>query len=245
MDQTSAHTDKAKTALILGVVFSVAVSALPQPYYGWVAWPLMLLSTLFHEMGHGIAALLGGGSFHKFVMYADGSGVATTSGSGGALASAFTAAGGLVGPAVVAGLLFWLGRRQKGGTIGLGILAAVSALALLLVVRNGFGLVFVGAFAAICAAFAFFTAPSTARVALLFLGVQLALSVFSRGDYLFMQYAHTGSGVMDSDTQNMADALLLPYWFWGLACGAFSILVLFLGLRPFFKKDASFSQGRI
>src|SRR5262245_22852476 len=132
MDQKGAHNDKARTALILGVVFSVAVSALPQPYYGWIAWPLMFFLTFFHEMGHGVAALLGGGSFHSFVMYADGSGVAQTSSSGGALVSAFISAGGLVGFVVVAGFLFWLGRREKGGTFGLGGLAIVSALALLL-----------------------------------------------------------------------------------------------------------------
>jgi hypothetical protein len=229
---------RARTALLIGVAVSVAVSFLPHPYYGWVAWPLMLLSTLFHEMGHGIAAVLTGNVFDSFVMFANGSGVASIASSGGRIDSAIISAGGLVGPAMVAMLLFWLGRsetRSKQALLGLG---AALLLSLLLVVRNGFGLVFVGGFAAICLAIALFTSASTARVAVLFLGVQLALSVFSRGDYLFMKEANTSAGVMPSDVSNMASALFLPYWFWGAACGAFSLFVLYLGLRPFFGKDS-------
>jgi hypothetical protein len=229
----------AKTALLIGVAASIAVLFLPHPYYGWVAWPLMLLSTLFHEMGHGIAAVLTGNSFNSFQMWGDGSGLASISSSGGRIESAIISAGGLVGPAMVAMLLFWLGKREQGGKRGLLGLSIALALALLLVVRNPFGFVFIGVFAAVCLGIALFTSLSTARVALLFLGVQLSLSVFSRGDYLFVKEANTSAGVFPSDVANMATALFLPYWFWGAACGAFSLFVLFLGLRPFFSKNSA------
>jgi membrane-associated phospholipid phosphatase len=64
-----------------------------------------------------------------------------------------------------------------------------------------------------------------------FLGVQLALSVFSRADYLFTQGVSNPSGVFPSDVTRMQTALFLPYWFWGLVCGAFSVLVLIYGVR--------------
>jgi hypothetical protein len=68
-----------------------------------------------------------------------------------------------------------------------------------------------------------------------FLSTQLALSVFSRGDYLFTEVAQTGMGAMPSDTAQMATALGGPYWLWGLACGAFSITVLAAGVLWFLR----------
>ena len=64
------------------------------------------------------------------------------------------------------------------------------------------------------------------RFTLVFLAVQLALSVFSRSDYLFTSVARTGAGPMPSDVAQMASALFLPFWFWGAACGALSLAVL-------------------
>jgi hypothetical protein len=73
------------------------------------------------------------------------------------------------------------------------------------------------------------------QVALVFFSTQLAASVFSRGDYLFMEYAQTAEGQMPSDVSQMADALVGPFWLWGGACGLFSVLVLSLGLWVFFR----------
>ncbi|MCA9556873.1 MAG: M50 family metallopeptidase, partial [Myxococcales bacterium] len=100
-----------------------------------------------------------------------------------------------------------------------------------------FGLAFVGASAAACLLIAFKAKPWVSQIAVVFLSVQPAFSVFSRGDYLFMQYANTGSGTMPSDVQKMADALFLPYWFWGAACGLISVAVLLIGLRVFFRAN--------
>ena len=74
-----------------------------------------------------------------------------------------------------------------------------------------------------------------AQVALALMAVQLSLSVFSRADYLFTESAGTGP----SDVAQMADALLLPYWFWGFVCGAFSVFVLVVGIRAFLGARAS------
>ena len=54
-------------------------------------------------------------------------------------------------------------------------------------------------------------APTFSQTALLLLAVQLALSVFSRGDYLFTNVALTSAGPMPSDVAVMSDALFLPY----------------------------------
>ena len=77
--------------------------------------------------------------------------------------------------------------------------------------------------------------PRGAQTVVILLAVQLALSVFSRSDYLFTRTALTSAGRRPSDVAVMADALFLPYWFWGASCGALSVAILFLGFRIFFR----------
>ena len=196
----------------------------------WVWWPVMLLSTLAHELGHGVAAVIVGGDFVSLQMFADGSGVAATAHSGGRTARALVSAGGLVGPAIVASGLFFFARTERRARIALGALAGVLVLATLLVVRNLFGIAFVLVVSGVLVAIMRFGSAWVARFGLLFLAVQLALSVFSRGDYLFTSVARTGAGDMPSDVARIADALFLPYWMWGGLCGLFSVAVLVLGL---------------
>lgn len=228
------HRDQAAAFLVGSIIVTVLLYHVI-PYGRTIGYPLMLLSTLVHEMGHGIAAMLMGGSFEKFEMFADGSGVAYSRGAFGRFGRAFISAGGLVGPALVGGVGFIIGRTPKGARVGLAISGALLVLSVILVVRSGFGILFVGATAAICLAIAIKGKPWVSQVAVVFLAVQLALSVFSRGDYLFTQWANTANGRMPSDVQQMSEALFLPYWFWGGLCGLISVAVLLLGLRIFFR----------
>ncbi len=120
---------------------ALLTAALPHvPIVHWAWWPLNLLSTLAHELGHGVAALLVGGHFDHLVVYADGSGVAVTATSGGRIARAVVAAGGLVGPAVAAAGMFLLARTQRHARVALAVTAGLLLLVLLLVVRNLFGI---------------------------------------------------------------------------------------------------------
>lgn len=238
---TDISDDQARQAALF-LVGSIIVTVLLYyviPYGRQIGRPLMLLSTLAHEMGHGIAGVLVGGTFVKFEMWWDGSGVATSSGNFGRLASAFISAGGLVGPAIVAAIGFAVGRTPKGARNALWVFGIGLILANILVVRNFTGIVFVAAVAGVCLFVAAKGKPWVSQLTLLFIASQLALSVFSRSDYLFTATANTASGPMPSDVANMADNLFLPYWFWGAACGLFSIAVLWVGLRAFFGSEQS------
>ncbi|MCA9600503.1 MAG: M50 family metallopeptidase [Polyangiales bacterium] len=218
------------------LVASLAVPAIlyAVPHGRLIAYPLVLLSTLVHELGHGVTAVLVGGHFHRFFLYADASGMAQVS-VGGRLASAMVAAGGLVGPACAAAVGFWVSTNPKRSRIALGVVAVVLATIVVLYVRNLFGVMFVSACSFVAAVIAFRARPVVAELAVVFVSVQLALSVFSRGDYLFTPVARTDQGVSPSDVANMATALWLPYWFWGALCAAFSVTVLALGLRRFLR----------
>lgn len=209
------------------VVLTIALYVVPYGHY--VAYPLVLLSTYAHEMGHGLTALVVGGEFESFVMAPDGSGLAYLRIPDNRLAHAATSAGGLIGPALLAAAFFAAARRSKTAHVGLLVFGAATLLSVVAVVRSPFGWLFVGLLGAGCLYLGLESTPRVAQAVLAFLAVQLSLSVFSRGDYLFTETAGAGP----SDVAQMAQALWMPYWFWGVVCGAISVLVLLLGIRTF------------
>jgi hypothetical protein len=227
---------RARTALFFSVALTLLVYILPLG--ALISYPLVLLSTLAHELGHGIAAMMVGCRFEQFVLYSDGSGAAVTSGNPGRIAQAFISAGGLMGPSIAAAGCFYAGRNGRTARTTLMTVGALLAVALVVVIRNAFGWFFVAAVAAVCLYTAAKAKEDTAQLVVLFVGVQLALSVFSRSDYLFTNVAVTATGNGPSDVAKMADALFLPYWMWGLVCGGFSVWVLWRGLHAFIKDTA-------
>lgn len=228
-----ARRRRAKHALWLSIGLTGLLYVIPLG--GFVAYPLMLFSTLVHELGHGLTALVVGGSFERMVIFSDGSGVATHGGLGAdaTVARALVSAGGLLGPAIVGALAFALARTGRLSRAALAGAAVFLAIMMAAFIRNPFGLVFTGLVVAGLGWTAWRRSADTAQVVLVFLAIQMSLSVFSRGDYLFVSEAHTGAGVMPSDTAHMALALGGTYWLWGLACGVFSVLVLGLGVWAF------------
>ncbi len=225
--------NRARVVLLVSLVLTAILYIVP---YGRVlAYPLMLLSTLAHEMGHGLTAFLLGGTFERFSMWQDGSGVAVWSGEVGRLGRAVIAAGGLVGPAVAAAIGFAAGRTVRGARICLFCIVGILAIAELLVVRGFFGWFFVAIVGVGCLLVAAKGSGEVMQLVLVFLAVQLALSVFSRGEYLFTPLAETATGTMLSDVGHIAAALWLPYWFWGGVCGAISVVVLVYGVKVYWR----------
>jgi hypothetical protein len=169
--------------------------------------------------------------------------VASHRGSGGGSVRALTAAGGLVGPAVVAAMAFMAGRSARGARVFLLTIGLALAITLALVVRNGFGVVFTGAVVVAALGLGVRGSAGTAQLGCVFLATQLALSVFSRADYLFTDVAVTGGGTMPSDTAVIAASVGGAYWMWGLACGAFSLAVLGAGAAWFLRVLADPAPG--
>jgi hypothetical protein len=215
---------------------SLAVTALLYAFPAGriLAWPLVFVSTLAHELGHGLAAVTLGGRFESLVIRADASGAAAWSGSFSRLGVATVAAAGLVGPALAAFVLLAVGRVPRRAPVLLACLAVGLLLVALLVVRNAFGWWFTVLLASMCAVVAW-RVPRMSQGLVVFLAVQLALSVYSRSDYLFTKAAVSSAGTGPSDVAVMASALFLPYWFWGALCGAVSLLLRYLGARAFFR----------
>jgi hypothetical protein len=230
-------------AVVAVAVAAVIVLVLPHvPVASLLVRPLVWLSTLAHEGGHGVGAMLVGGTFKSLEIWPDASGVATSSYDASVpVRRAVVAAGGLLGPAVVAVLLLWLGLSARLARAGV-VVAALASLALLSV-TTGFATLLVLAFAAACVAVAVVSSSSSplslARLFLLVLAVDLSLSVFSRADYLFVGEAQTGGGTMPSDVAQVAMALGGHYLLWGALIGLGSVLLLALGLLGFFAGDTA------
>lgn len=225
----------ATVALGAAAGLSLLLHLLPAwiPALAWLGWPLTLLSTLFHELGHGFAALLVGGGFETLRIYPDASGVATTLSDGSRPMRAAIAAGGPLAPPLFALLLFIGARHERSARVALWLLAALLAASLVLWVRGLFGIGFVLVLLALLAAFAAMASARLAQIVTCFLAIELSLAAFARADYLFAAEARTGLGTMPSDTAQIAQALLLPHWVWGGAIALVSLLVLCLGLLAF------------
>lgn len=226
----------ARTVLVASAAATLLLYNIPV-FGSILARPLVLLSTLAHEMGHGLTALILGGRFLRLQMWADGAGVAEIDLTGfGRIREALSSAGGLVGPSIAAAICFFLGRTGRGSRsclLGLGIFLVAAEV---LVVRNLFGFFFIGAVAALCFLARSRLSPDGAQLAVVFVAVQLALSVFSRADYLFTKGAVNPTGSFPSDVMRMQHALFLPYWFWGALCGAFSVAVLVWGIGIYWRR---------
>lgn len=200
------------------------------PYGRQLLYPLTLLATYAHELGHGLTAVLMGFELEQLYLHADGSGLAAWRGNPSPAATALIAAGGLVGPAMVGSALLVLSRSLRSGRALLAVLALLVAVTVVLWVRNGFGIAFLLAAAAGLGLAAKALPDSAASFVLHMVAVSLCLSWFSNLDYLFSAYAWVDGTRHPSDTAVMAEALWLPYWFWGGVVAVFTCTVALLGV---------------
>lgn len=218
-----------RAVLVLAAVVTAVLWQIPT-YGDLVLYPFTLLATFAHEMGHGLTALLLGGRFESFVLYPDGSGLAAWRGDLGRVGRALVAAGGLVGPSVAGASLLALSRRPSRAPFLLYGLGGAMLLAAVAVARSPFAVLFVAVTGVSFIVVARRAAVGWANFVVQLLGVQLCVALFQDVSYMFSPGGVVGGRVHGSDSAAMADALLLPYWFWGGVTAAFSAMVLAVGL---------------
>jgi len=203
------------------------------PFGNYVLYPFSILATWFHEMGHGLTAMLLGGNFQQLQLFSNGSGVATHSGVRffGPLGRALVAAGGPLGPPLAGAAFILASRRKQTAKMALLVLGSVLIVSTVVWVRSLFGLVAVPLLGLAVLAIASF-APRWLQVfSIQLLGVQACISSFHQIDYLFTRQAVIGGRAMLSDSGQIAQNLLLPYWFWGALMAIASFLLLYQSLR--------------
>jgi len=200
------------------------------PYGAEMLYPLTLLATFAHEMGHGLAALALGFSFDEMLLHADGSGMAVWHGNPGATATALIAAGGLIGPSLGGVSLLLLSRAPRFSRAALVLVAVLLLTAVALWVRNAFGIGFLLAWALVLGLAARVLPDAAASFVLHLIALTLCLSWFTDLDYMFSNQAVVNGVVHLSDSAVIAQALWLPYWFWGALVAVFSLVLVLLGI---------------
>ncbi len=134
--RSSSPPATASTATVEGALAVVLLAAVVAALLTWLPWlhllayPFRLLTTLAHEMSHGLAALLTGGRFERFVVYSDGSGVALTAGGWRFV----VIASGYLGAALFGAGMIWVGAIPRARRWALG---SVGVVALVLSLRYG------------------------------------------------------------------------------------------------------------
>lgn len=196
------------------VVITIVIWGTP---WGFLLYPFTLLATWFHEMGHGLAAMLVGAEFEQLVIFPGGSGYANILRpvDMGASASAFISAGGPLAPAIAGGLLIAASRWRRASRWALVLLAAVLLVSLLAVVRGTTGWLVLPLISAAILAIARYAPVRPRQFALQFLGLQACISTYTNLGYLFSRGGVMAGRLQPSDTEQMARALWLPYWAWG------------------------------
>lgn len=233
------HQDHRSRLALLAGIAGVSV-LLWQTMIGSLAlYPFTILATWFHEMGHGLAAMLLGSRFDHLVIYADGSGYAAIFGRADQwrVTDAVISASGPFGPAVAGSLLILASRSPERSATALKVLGAAILLSTLVWIRSVAGWIVMPAVGCAILAVGAWARPSLRVLAVQILGVQACISVWRQFDYLFSDGGFVGGQLARSDTSAIADALLLPYWFWGSAISIVIVLMLVISFHIAFRRS--------
>lgn len=226
-----------RVALLAGIAFSSIL--LWQTALGsLLLYPFTILATWFHEMGHGIAAMLSGRGFERLLIFADGSGVAVSlrPSDGYRLTDALVAASGPLGPAIAGAALIVSSRSPTATRNALAVLGAALVLSTLIWVRSLTGWLVLPALGIAIGLLALRGSPPLQRFVIQLLGVQAAISAWQQFDYLFSPGGNVGGRLHRSDTGAIADVLLLPHWFWGAIISAAILALLWWSFRLAFRR---------
>ena len=226
-----------RVVLLLGIAL-VSILLWQTRLGSLLLYPFTILATWFHEMGHGLAAMLAGRGFERLLVFADGSGVALSLRpvDGYRLTDALVAASGPLGPAIAGALLIVASRSPTATRNALAVLGVALILSTLIWVRSLAGWLVLPALGMAIVLLALRGSLPWQRFVIQLIGVQACISVWKQFDYLFSPGGAVGGQLQRSDTGAIADVLLLPYWFWGAAISATILALLGWSFRLAFRR---------
>jgi hypothetical protein len=215
------------------LVSIVSVALWRVPIVGLFFYPFHIFGTFVHELSHGLAAVLTGGEFRRFVVNLDQSGTAW---SAGGIRWIITSAG-YVGSAVFGGLLIIMSARDVPAHYVLTALGIALGVLCLIFVRNLFGVV-AGLILAGLLVYAGeqLSGSLWADRLLLLLAVQMALhalnSVFN------LVWLSTNQAGVRTDAQIMQDMTHIPAPFWAFIWTVLSCGILVLALHTAYRSPS-------
>ena len=218
-----------RNIIILGLIVVATILLWQAPFGRYALYPFIILGTWFHEMGHGLAAMLLGGNFKQLEIYSNGSGLAIHSGSLflGPIGSAIVAAAGPIGPTLAGAGLVISSSKKKNAKIALIILSVLLIVSPVIWIRSIFGFLIILVFGIASTLIALKGNDRLIQFTAQFLGVQAWLSLYLSIDYLFSAGAEVGGSRFMSDTSVISENLFLPYWIWAGLIVIFSAFVIY------------------
>lgn len=231
-----------QTLTLIGLAGLTSLILVVVPIIGLLDYPFRLMITLVHELGHGLAAILTGGSFLFFEVFPNGGGLAHT--SGGLRFVVIPA--GYLGAALFGAILILLGRSHRWSRVALGVIGgAMVFLSLRYGIPSLWNASLVGGTLATITGLLFGTllvwvaikaSPGWIVFFLHLIAIQAVLMSFSDLMALVGLSSHffTPSG---NDAQSMTDLTLIPAFFWAqlwaiIALALIGGAIWFTWLRP-------------
>jgi len=207
------------------------------PYGNYILYPFTILSTYFHEISHGFAAILLGGDFIKLELFADGSGLATHTSSYfmSGIGNGLIALAGPMGPTIFGYILFRISKNEKYSKFILSTVVLFILLSLMFWVRTLFGLLFLSSTILVISFIIIKGSNLMQKNTIRAIALQLFLSVYPSLGYFFSEGGVINGNQFVSDTGVAAKYLLLPYWFWGTFVVVFSCFLFISALNSIYK----------
>jgi hypothetical protein len=204
----------------------------------YILYPFTILGTWFHEMGHGLTAMLLGAKFQSLQIFPNGSGIATHTGEVilGRFGQALVAAGGPMGPPIAGAVFIFSSRNLTSAKYGLVIFGLTLIASAVAWIQFSFGMMIILLVGAIVFLLSLQKPGHTQIFTIQFLGVQACISTFRDFNYLFTSGGLIAGQRFASDTSVIAQNLLLPFWFWGILIAGFSIYILTKSLRRIYRQ---------
>lgn len=202
------------------------------PTVGWLLYPFQVYGTFVHELSHGVAAVLTGGSFWRFVVHPDLSGTAVSAGG----IRWIVISSGYIGSAIFGGVLILLWASAlpaRRVLVGLGLTLGLLSL---LFVRNLFGLVAGAALAAVLMVAGRKLRETWAARLVMLLAVQMMLNALD--SLVALVQLSAVSGATRTDAQIMAQATGIPAIAWAGLWSGLSLAILVLSLRLAYRWNA-------
>lgn len=213
-------------ALLAALAASVIIGNFV-PFGSTALYPFTLMATWVHEMGHGMAAMLVGGSFDSLDVFADASGLAHCQYAPGPRAGVVSIAG-MLAPPLVGALVLAFARGPRRARIALAAISIAMLVSCAVWVRSIAGWIAVPLVALAIGAFALWGSPRERMIAAQFVGLRLAVDTVTRIDYAFSREAIVHGVPHRSDVAAITEAwgAVLPVWSLLIAFSSFALVAL-------------------
>lgn len=207
--------------ITLGIIVCMNI-----PIVKWILYPFTIFSTWIHELCHGLAAVMAGGTTSKLLIFPDTSGLAYTASSW----RGFVASAGYQGTAVIGFLLLIIRRTKRGPRTGTMVIACAMLLSCILWIRNVFGFIFIFCMGLVLAGLAWKLPSTHIRNLYMVLAVTCSLNAITSVHDLFGSNTVVNGKSSSTDAHTMAELTSTSYVVWAVLWLVLACVLTLMGI---------------